>query len=33
MIKKIYKKVDLKEEELEDANFFDASGYYGKFYR
>ena len=32
-ISEIYKKVDLNEEEEEDVNFVDTSGYFGKFYR
>jgi hypothetical protein len=30
---KIYGKVDLDEEEKEDRNFVDNSGYFGLFYR
>ncbi|CDW74423.1 ef-hand calcium-binding domain-containing protein 6 [Stylonychia lemnae] len=32
-IKKLYKQIDLNEEEQEDAQFVDMSGYFGKFYR
>ena len=32
-VNKLYNKLNFNEEELEDANFVDSSGYFGKFYR